>query len=425
MISIAPSSTSVLLDVLFSATDNTMITLGNVTNSGVTWVYHVENQTATQDITVIQGTAGTWATGSMVALGTASKNKGLHQLSIPNAAIPASFQQKVSHFIANGTVSGGAMLGYMFELIGSDDTTGGLCISAPATSGTITLVSTLATGGTMTLLTNFSGPMTLNGLRNTATTVFDGLVNLVSSININAGFSSNFFAVNTMSIAGNNNVAQTADSSIVVNNATFGNAQLARRTDLTDGTAIVGTVNYAQTVGTLSGSVSVAPATSGTITLVQTLQSANQITPLLLSSTAFTAAALANAPTLSANITVTPISSTVSAGEVISDSMLAYQNAVSTFVFGIVDSTGTAVDLASKIVKFTASDPATPLTDVIYHDNGTTGGLTVGGASNSTLTLILTSTDTSVVRDLEYAIWDVTDTLVVADGILSIVPLSQ
>ncbi len=125
MIGVPPGATSVKIDIFVGDTSNGF-SLGNVTNSGVTAAYRIENQTTSTAITIVQGTLGTYAGSSLVTEGTQSNIIGLHQFGIPDAAIPASFGQKVFFKIDNGTASGRTMWPFPFTLIGTDDTTAGL-----------------------------------------------------------------------------------------------------------------------------------------------------------------------------------------------------------------------------------------------------------------------------------------------------------
>lgn len=106
-------------------------------------------------------------------------------------------------------------------------------------------------------------------------------------------------------------------------------------------------------------------------------------------------------------------------------SLLSFENELSTFNIVIVDENGDPINLAGHTVKFTASDPLFPLDELIYHDNGTAGGLTVSGVDSNDITLQFSAQDTAIVRDLEHAIWDVTDNIVLGWGELSIIPVSQ
>src|SRR5690606_17790501 len=66
----------------------------------------------------------------------------------------------------------------------------------------------------------------------------------------------------------------------------------------------------------------------------------------------FTAKALEEGP--SDTVVVTPVSSTVSTGEVVSDPITAYQHRAFSFAFGIVDGNGDPINLDGKTVTFKA-----------------------------------------------------------------------
>jgi hypothetical protein len=139
----------------------------------------------------------------------------------------------------------------------------------------------------------------------------------------------------------------------------------------------------------------------------------------------FTAGSLALAPSGSANITITPTSATVSTGEVIGGSIVAYQNAIAVFAFSVADATGTPINLAGKTVRFAAS-PRQALNDpVIVKDNATAGGLSISGTGNSTVTVTLEAEDTAKLRLLSYSLWDVTDETPLAKGSLEIQSIAQ
>lgn len=177
-------------------------------------------------------------------------------------------------------------------------------------------------------------------------------------------------------------------------------------------------------------------ATTATATSLYALASAadtntTNIPPMITGSgtaAKFTTAALVNAPsgTSSTTITVTPITSTVSAGEVVSDDFVCYQNASQTFTFAIVDGDGDPVDLSAKTVRFTASLPSDYNTPLVTHDNSTVGGVAISGTSHNTVVLSLGGADTEVAPQfLRYGIWNVTDDAPLASGNMTVLEISQ
>jgi hypothetical protein len=132
----------------------------------------------------------------------------------------------------------------------------------------------------------------------------------------------------------------------------------------------------------------------------------------------FTANALEQAPAGGggggSTIVVTPVASTVSAGVVDSNDLVAYQFSGFTFIFAIVDDTGAPVNLAGKTTKFIAH-----LADVASTHVFTING-SVGGANNNQVTVTSTDANTQLARTLRYVLRNETDDIVLAIGSLEI-----
>lgn len=127
--SLPPATTSFISPPasLFDATGLPIVF--NATASGLTWNYKFQTQSTWTAITIVAGTQGTWASGSIVNSGTTSALQGDYELGIPNAAIPQSFGQTVKHILQGGTTSTQTMAKYPFTLVGSNvNSTGGVTV---------------------------------------------------------------------------------------------------------------------------------------------------------------------------------------------------------------------------------------------------------------------------------------------------------
>lgn len=117
----------------------------------------------------------------------------------------------------------------------------------------------------------------------------------------------------------------------------------------------------------------------------------------------------------SAVVSITPLTATVSAGEVSSNDLVAYQYAGSTYVIAITDSTGAAVSLSGKTVKFCMYRVSAPTT-AVYTITGT-----VGGTSSNQVTVILSGATHTASSDLyQWRLWNTTDDKVIATGSLDV-----
>lgn len=117
----------------------------------------------------------------------------------------------------------------------------------------------------------------------------------------------------------------------------------------------------------------------------------------------------------SAAITFTPVTSTVSTGEVVSTHLIAYQASAPSYVFTIVDSDGNAVNLSGKTVRFIAFQPGSTTSSIFSRETGGSG-ITVSGAGNNEVTVTLTTSNTADPESLEYILWNTTDSLVLGAG---------
>lgn len=126
----------------------------------------------------------------------------------------------------------------------------------------------------------------------------------------------------------------------------------------------------------------------------------------------------------SSTIIVTPATATVSVGAVIANGLTAYQASVSSYLFAVVDSTGTAINLTGKTLRFVAYLPGTPTATQFTRETGGSG-ITLAGASHNQVTVTLTTTNTTTAQPLDYALWNITDDLVLGVGTLEIQPLAK
>lgn len=117
------------------------------------------------------------------------------------------------------------------------------------------------------------------------------------------------------------------------------------------------------------------------------------------------------------SITVTPVCSTVSAGAVSTNKLEAEQyTAFGPYVFEIVDSDESPVDLSGKTVKFVAYDLGDPDT-VLWKVEGS-----VSGVNNNYVTVSDTDTNMQSRAVLGYRLENTTDDKVVNKGTLTIEP---
>jgi len=109
-------------------------------------------------------------------------------------------------------------------------------------------------------------------------------------------------------------------------------------------------------------------------------------------------------------VTVMPIVATVSAGEVKSKNLTAYQYArLGPFTFSITDQTGASVDLTGHTVVFVASSDC----EYLWQTDSTVSG--------NVVTVTDDDTNTGTAGELHYCLRDLTDDTVLARGELLIV----
>jgi len=118
--------------------------------------------------------------------------------------------------------------------------------------------------------------------------------------------------------------------------------------------------------------------------------------------------------------TVTPLSSTVSAGAVSDSNLTVYQHAaLGVYVWTITDSDGDAVSLAGDTIKLQVYDPSDPATQ-LWSVTGT-----VGGDSNNQVTIDEDDTNTATAGAYRYVMRNTTDDTVIAQGVLTIVAMPE
>lgn len=138
----------------------------------------------------------------------------------------------------------------------------------------------------------------------------------------------------------------------------------------------------------------------------------------------FPAAALANTPSTSASVTITPAQISVSPGEAKSHATLyAYQYAKLSYTLTITDAAGAAIDLTSKSLSMVFFDAAVP--SVAVFTLATTGesgdNLAVSGDDGNIVTVTGADTHTQTARRLSWVLRNLTDDSVIGSGKLEII----
>jgi hypothetical protein len=113
---------------------------------------------------------------------------------------------------------------------------------------------------------------------------------------------------------------------------------------------------------------------------------------------------------VTADVSILPLVSTVSSGEVRARNLTAYQHARLSFTFSIVDQTGAAVDLTGHSVVLVVSAKCERLWQV---DCTVTGNV---------VTVMDDDTNTGTAGEFDYVLRDMTDDTVIARGMLAVVP---
>lgn len=116
-------------------------------------------------------------------------------------------------------------------------------------------------------------------------------------------------------------------------------------------------------------------------------------------------------------VTITPVMSTVSAGQVVSDDLTVYQGETKPFTFVLVDSEGTAVNESGDTLVL-----------VVENLDGTTAFEetgTVGGGSNNQITVTIDDANTGTAGTFRYTLWNTTEDLVRARGAFEIVATGE
>ncbi len=123
---------------------------------------------------------------------------------------------------------------------------------------------------------------------------------------------------------------------------------------------------------------------------------------------------------ITGDLTVTPLSSTVSAGQVSDTKITCYQyQAFGPYVLTITDSDDAAVDLSASDLVFRVYRQGKPGT-VLWSLTSTAGEITVAGASNNQVTLEDDDTHTESAGQYRWVLWDSTNDLVRGRGVLMI-----
>ena len=125
-----------------------------------------------------------------------------------------------------------------------------------------------------------------------------------------------------------------------------------------------------------------------------------------------------------ASVTVTPLTSTVSAGQVSASDVTLYQNAaIGPLVWSIVDSDGDAVDLGGKSLALVAHNASN--STGLWSLTSAAGELSVGGDNNNQITADADDTHTGDAGVWAYTLWNLSDDRVLARGRLAIIPAGE
>ena len=434
MVSVPPAMTSLILDI--SLTDNTgkVIVITNPTASGVTWDYKFQTQSTWTAVTIVQGTQGTFSSGSIVSAGTTSALSGEHELSIPNAAVPQAFNQAVKHIIQNGTASGQTMQQYAFTLLGSELNTSGQTTVTPATFPTnfsalnittagqillnptqpgVTFASLITSAGSLTLNQAALGNVTMSSLINSGSSSFAGFVSLGSSLTITgaATFASTFSISGATTLASLTASGTVTLGTLVVSSGTLNLSSSAfgalSMTSLTNsGTAnFAGTVTFAAvtTTGTVTFNaftVSGAFSINGTSDVAQTGDSFARIGALGVGLTAVPAYGDFTS-TQKTSLTNTAVASVTGAvgsvtGNVGGNVVGSVGSVIATVSANLVQILGTALTetagyLAAAFKKwFNVATPTGTVNSIPDAVAGTSGGLFIAGNNAATVVSTLT-----------------------------------
>jgi len=122
------------------------------------------------------------------------------------------------------------------------------------------------------------------------------------------------------------------------------------------------------------------------------------------------------------SIVSAPIASTVSAGAVITEDIVAYQHAAfGPYDFTIKDNDENPIDVSGKDLALTvfAKQPNTPAV-TLWELTSTAGDITVSGVDGNLVTVSADDTNTEKAGTWLYDLWNVTDDCILATGGLTI-----
>lgn len=126
-----------------------------------------------------------------------------------------------------------------------------------------------------------------------------------------------------------------------------------------------------------------------------------------------------------ASVIVTPLSSTVSAGEVSESDLTAYQHAkLGRYVWIITDSDGNHVDLSGKAITIVFYDPHPPYTTRFSYSTDS-GEVVISGTNHDQVELDADDEHTAEPGILAYVVRNSTDDTILARGTLTIVPAAD
>lgn len=114
-----------------------------------------------------------------------------------------------------------------------------------------------------------------------------------------------------------------------------------------------------------------------------------------------------------AGLTITPVQSTVSAGQVVSDDITIYQGETKVFLFVLTDDTDTAINESGDTLTLVVQ---TLDGTHLFEESGS-----VGGADNNQITVTVSDDNTDTAGTFRYSLWNETEDVVRARGACEIV----
>lgn len=98
------------------------------------------------------------------------------------------------------------------------------------------------------------------------------------------------------------------------------------------------------------------------------------------------------------------------------------QNSAPTFTFACVDQNGDPIDLTGDTVRFVAfTNTILPAAQFKRETGG--NGIVLGGTGNNEAAVTLTTGNTTTAQSLQFALWNVTASALLAEGVLDVQPM--